>query len=341
MSVFSLKNQLNQSNVEVATKQDTVVDTMSLPVKDISYKNPSGPEVQVMNYDTILALQGVAVANAAKNSSQDGLISGLDADKQDNIVDSTALMVKDISYKNQSGAETVMVDYDSIVALQVLAVSNASKNLSDDALLAGLEADKQDNIIDSSVLTFTETIYNNKDTSAGGVRAFGYTEVEAIDSALTSISGNVSANESFITTSFNKRMMLVCGEFSGVLIPGAVSQFSFGGGSTSNTARAGYGVPIPFTFDLMRVMMIVDTTSTDLSATFNIVRYDFGNTVGFQLGSFVLDTTGGSNYISWNTQSLDNIEGNICIECASYTGTSEPDAEFRISLALQCDTEFS
>ena len=65
MSVFSIKKQLNQSNVEVATKQDTVVDTMSLPVKDISYKNLLGPEVQVMDYDTIVALQGVAVANAA------------------------------------------------------------------------------------------------------------------------------------------------------------------------------------------------------------------------------------------------------------------------------------
>ena len=341
MSVFSLKNQLNQSNVEVATKQDTIVDTMSLPVKDISYKNPSGPEVQVMDYNTILALQGVAFDNADKNSTQDGLISGLESSKQDTIGENTALMVKDVSYKNPTGPEVQTMDYNTIVALQDLAVSNAAKNLSDDLLLSGLESDKQDLIIDSSVLTFTETIYNNKDTTAGGVRAFGYTEVEAIESALTSISADVSANESFITSSFNKRMMLVCGEFSGVLIPGAVSQFSFGGGSTSNTARAGYGVPIPFTFDLMRVMMIVDTTSTDLSATFNIVRYDFGNTVGFQLGSFVLDTTGGSNYISWNTQSLDNIEGNICIECASYTGTSEPDAEFRISLALQCDTEFS
>ena len=341
MSVFSLKNQLNQSNVEVATKQDTIVDTMSLPVKDISYKNPSGPEVQVMDYDTIMALQGVAAANASKNTSQDGLITGLEANKQDNIVDSTALMVKDISYKNQSGAETVMEDYDSIVALRALAVSNASKNISDDALIAGLEADKQDNILGTSVLTFTETIYNNKDTSAGGVRAFGYAEVETIDSALASLSTDVNANNGLITTNFNKRMMLVCGEFSGVLIPGAISQFSFGSGSTSNTARAGYGLPVPFTFDLMRVMMIVDTVSTDLNATFNIVRYDFGNTVGFQLGSFVLSTVGGSNYIKWDTQSLDNIEGNICIECASFTGTSEPDAEFRISLALQCDTEFS
>jgi len=81
MSVFSIKNQLNQSNVEVATKQDIIIDTMSLPVKDISYKNPLGPEVQVMDYDTIVALQGVASANAAKNSSQDGLITGLESGK--------------------------------------------------------------------------------------------------------------------------------------------------------------------------------------------------------------------------------------------------------------------
>ena len=65
MSVFSIKNQLNQSNVEVATKQDIFVDTMSLPVKYISFKNQLGPEVQVMDYNTIVALQGVAVANAA------------------------------------------------------------------------------------------------------------------------------------------------------------------------------------------------------------------------------------------------------------------------------------
>ena len=340
MSVFSLKNQLNQSNVEVATKQDTIVDTMSLPVKDISYKNPSGPEVQVMDYNTILALQGVAFDNADKNSTQDGLISGLESSKQDTIGENTALMVKDVSYKNPTGPEVQTMDYNTIVALQDLAVSNAAKNLSDDALLAGLESDKQNLIVDSSVLTFTETIYNNKDTTAGGVRAFGYSEVEAIESALTSISDNVSANESFIISSFNKRMMLVCGEFSGVLVPGSVSQFSFGSGSTSNTARAGYGVPIPFNFDLMRVMMVVDTVSTDLVATFNIVWYAFGSTVGTQLGSFVLDVTG-FNYIRWMATALDNSDGNICIECASYTGTSEPDAEFRISLALQCDTEFS
>ena len=45
MSVFSIKNQLNQSNVEVATKQNTIIDTMFLPVKDISYKNQNGSEV--------------------------------------------------------------------------------------------------------------------------------------------------------------------------------------------------------------------------------------------------------------------------------------------------------
>jgi len=45
-------------------------------------------------------------------------------------------MVKDISYKNQLGAETVNFDYDSIVALQSLAVTNAAKNISDYALLA-------------------------------------------------------------------------------------------------------------------------------------------------------------------------------------------------------------
>jgi len=189
-----------------------------------------------------------------------------------------SLPVKDIGYKNQSGAEVITVDYDSVLTLQSLAATNAAKNTSDDALIAA---------------------------------------------------------------NFKKRMMLVCGEFTGVLVARTVSQFSYGSGSTSNNANDGYGLPVPFSFDLVRVLMIVDTTSTDLSATFNIVRYDFGNTVGFQLGSFVLDTTGGSNYIRWNTQSLDNIEGNICIECASFTGTSEPDAEFRISLALQCDTEFS
>ena len=123
-------------------------------------------------------------------------------------------------------------------------------------MLAGLESNKQDNVVAASNLSLTEISYYNKDTTAGGFRAFGYTEIEAIDSALTSMSGSVSANESIITTNFNKRMMLVCGEFSGVLIPGAVYQFSFGGGSTSNTARAGYGVPIPFQFDLRNVMMI-------------------------------------------------------------------------------------
>ena len=136
-------------------------------------------------------------------------------------------------------------------------------------------------------------------------------------------------------------MVLVCGEYSGGLVPGAVSQFSFGSGSTSNTARAGYGVPIPFNFDLMRVMMIVDTSSIDLVATFNIVWYAFGSVTGTQLGSFILDVAGGLNNIRWDTQALDNLDGTICIECASFTGDSEPDAEFRVSLALQCDSEFS
>jgi len=270
MSVFSIKNQLNQSNVEVATKQDIFVDTMSLPVKYISFKNQLGPEVQVMDYNTIVALQETAIANSLKNSTQDGLLTGLESSKQNFILDSTALMVKDISYKNQLGAETVMVDNDSVVALQALAVNNAAKNVSDDALITGLQSSKQDNIVDSSQISLTEIQYNNKDTSAGGFRAFGYTEINAIDSALTSISGSVSANDALITSNFNGRMMLVCGEISGVLIPENVSQFSFGGGSTSNTARAGYGVPIPFQFDLRNVMMTVDTVSVDLVATLTL-----------------------------------------------------------------------
>ena len=59
--------------------------------------------------------------------------------------------------------------------------------------------------------------------------------------------------------------------------------------------------------------MIVDTVSIDLDATFNIVRYDFGSTVGTKLGDFVLDVAGGSNNIMWNTQVLDNLEGIICL----------------------------
>jgi len=213
MSVFSIKNQLNQSNVEVATKQDIVVDTMSLTVKDISYKSQLGPEVQVMDYNTIVALQETAIANSLKNSTQDGLLTGLESSKQNFILDSTALMVKDISYKNQLGAETVMVDNDSVVALQALAVNNAAKNVSDDALITGLQSSKQDNIVDSSQISLTEIQYNNKDTSAGGFRAFGYTEITAIESALTSISDDVSANDTLIISNFTRRMMLVCGDF--------------------------------------------------------------------------------------------------------------------------------
>ena len=85
----------------------------------------------------------------------------------------------------------------------------------------------------------------------------------------------------------------------------------------------------------------MNTWLSNLAATFNIVRYDFDSTVGTKLGDFVLDVAGGSNNIMWNTQVLDNLEGIICLKCETFPGSSEPNAEFRVSRALQCDTEFS
>jgi len=82
MSVFSIKNQLNQTNVEVATKQDTIVNSTALMVKDVSYKNQSGAETILVDYDSLLALEGVASANATKNSSQDTLITNIGTDNK-------------------------------------------------------------------------------------------------------------------------------------------------------------------------------------------------------------------------------------------------------------------
>ena len=154
-----------------------------------------------------------------------------------------------------------------------------------------------------------------------------------------------------------KQRILICGEASGELtgygttIGSGPSSFSFGNSSKSN--KVGYGLPIPFNFDLVSAILIVDTDAiSKFEASFNIVRYALDNTTSEQLGSITITAPG----VAESQQKFADIDngvvinsgtnisrGSICIECVSYTpGVDNADVqvappEWRLSMALRCN----
>lgn len=150
---------------------------------------------------------------------------------------------------------------------------------------------------------------------------------------------SIQTSNNLVNTAFNKRLMLVCCEASGIPIAATgLSAFSFGNGSKSNINR-GYGVPIPFNFDLATVSICVDTIDTTLKVVFDVVWYAQGSKSPTVLTSLTLDTSS-TNYVNMNGFYGGNNAGSLCIECTSILGANDDDMEFRASMCIQGNEEF-
>jgi hypothetical protein len=337
MSNFSLKHNISANADAILTKQSAVIDTTDLDVASVVYKNPIGAETEIVNYDSIVALGVVAGDIAAKNIEQDGLLTGLEANKQPNVDKDTMVTILSTTYQEVGTNELELVDYDTVAALKVVAGDVASKNIEQDGLLTGLEANKQPNVIASTDLTLASVDFN--DPLSAAVHTMSYDAIETSNIAIGGAIASASANSDAIASNYKKRLMLVCGEASGIPIVSNLSPFSFGNGAKSNV-RPGFGVPIPFVFDLATVSIVVDTDETNMQVGFDIVWYPQGSEVPTILASIPIDTSV-QNYATWDTFSEDVIKGSLCIECTSVSaGLIDEDMQFRASMCLQCEDEF-
>ena len=161
-------------------------------------------------------------------------------------------------------------------------------------------------------------------------------EVADRDAAiLVETNNRVAADDAEILTreaAINKFGFMVVSEAEGVFTVGS-SPFCFGMG---NQSEAGYGLYIPFAYNLYRVALTGITTDTSPDSTLKLTHYPLVGDPAV-LDNAIVGATLISNHVVLSAPS----EGNLVAEVVSVAGMTDENANFRMTLAFTSNDQWA
>ena len=229
--------------------------------------------------------------------------------KQDLVIDSTTLRLGSVQFKDSASAEVKELDYATIVGLESnigsldsgLSNIDASVTILNEGLAAEISrAQRHENILAA-------------DLSTERIRA------EAAEGVLTNDLSSLAGKVCF-THMLESEGLLVAGEY-------------FGSGGMGALSSAGFGIQIPFAYNLFGIGIQLVGADPDPGVTLQLEHYDFGvPTKDAQpIPDIVVDS---SKFVSLVQSKVELQPGNLCVRIVN-SAVTDIETKCRLCIYLQ------
>ena len=271
------------------------------------------------------------------NSGFTSQLNALGDAKQDNLVASSVINVKNITLNDHLTAGVRTLDFATIVAIEANLTGLASDGASEVARAEGIESNIAASVLTEATRAQTIELGLQSALDAEVIARAGADSTLQlnIDTAISTAAADDATEAGLRVVGDNKMCFCSMMEFEGVLVA-AEYPFASGYGSPSGP---GFGLPVPFGYKLVGYSVICVSTDASPAVSLQLEHYDFGSATPVVIDSPALDST---KYV--NVKALVDVAhlaGNVCVKVVSKSGVVDVDAKYRLALYLQSQEELA